>query len=98
MSRRLPMWRSLIGTPDMASCREVARVLQAYLDGEVDEGTTSRVRRHLEVCRRCGLEATTYAEIKRAIEHRRELVPDDARERLRRFAEELMHEPEQHAD
>ncbi len=98
MSPRLPMWRSVIGTPNMASCLEVARVLQAYLDGEVDERTTRRVRRHLEVCRRCGLEATTYAEIKRALEHRREPVPDDTRERLRRFAEELMHEPEVHAD
>lgn len=89
---RLPMWRAMFGTPSMASCMEVARVLQAYLDGEVDERTTRRVRRHLELCRRCGLEASTYVEIKRAVADRQQPVPEDARDRLRRFAEGLMQE------
>ena len=87
---RLPMWRAFIGTPDVASCMEVARVLQAYLDGEVDDRTARRVRHHLELCRRCGLEASTYAEIKRALADRRQPVPEDARERLRRFAQDVM--------
>lgn len=50
-----------------ARCLRVARVLQTYLDGEVDPPTATAVAEHLETCRRCGLEASTYAAIKTAI-------------------------------
>lgn len=50
-----------------ARCRRVARVLQSYLDGEVDPPTAQAVEEHLEECRRCGLEASTYLAIKAAI-------------------------------
>lgn len=49
---------------DEAGCREMSRTLQAYLDGHVDEVTARRVARHLEACRRCGLEAEVYTRIK----------------------------------
>lgn len=49
-----------------ANCMQVRRVLQSYLDGEVDELTARRVGRHLEHCRRCGLNAETYEAIKEA--------------------------------
>ncbi len=78
----------------MASCLEVRRALQSYLDGEVDEVTARRVARHLEACRRCGLEASTYAEIKRALGERSSEVPPDAVARLRQFAERLMDDPQ----
>ena len=45
-------------------CMAVARVLQAYLDGEVDQDTARRVGAHLDVCRRCGMTAHTYRAIK----------------------------------
>lgn len=51
----------------MRRCRRVAKVLQDYLDGEVDARTARAVHDHLEECRRCGLEATTYQAIKDAI-------------------------------
>lgn len=50
-----------------ARCYRVARVLQSYLDGEVDPPTATAVAEHLELCRRCGLEASTYTAIKTAI-------------------------------
>ncbi len=75
-----------------SGCLRVTRVLQAYLDGEVDEATSAMVATHLEECRRCGLEASTYRAIKVAItEAGPDVAPVDANavERLRRFAEDL---------
>ena len=57
----------LIGRLTRSECARVARVLQSYLDGEVDPPTTAMVTAHLEFCRRCGLEASTYRAIKTAI-------------------------------
>jgi anti-sigma factor RsiW len=70
-------------------CPEVGRLLQRYLDGEVDELTAQRIARHLDDCRRCGLKAETYSEIKRTLRAHRPAVPADALERLRDFAERL---------
>lgn len=74
-----------------ANCREAATYLQAYLDGELDDRTVERVAAHLEVCRRCGLEAATYQSIKRALA-RRSAPPPDALIRLHHFAEQLVTE------
>ncbi|HSH22766.1 MAG TPA: zf-HC2 domain-containing protein [Acidimicrobiales bacterium] len=74
------------GLPD---CREVGRVLQSYLDGELDESTARRIGAHLELCQRCGLEAATYLEIRRCLERRARTLPDDSLERLRTFATRL---------
>lgn len=90
MSKPLSWWRSMWGTKDMASCREVARQLNAYLDRELDDVTAQRIARHLDACRRCGLEASTYAEIKAALGRRSDPVPDEALLRLRRFGDELL--------
>jgi len=59
--------KMLIGRLTRSECARVARVLQSYLDGEVDPPTTAMVTAHLEFCRRCGLEASTYRAIKTAI-------------------------------
>lgn len=75
-----------------SECHRVAKVLQSYLDGEAEPATSSRVAAHLEVCRRCGLDASTYLAIKTAIAAGiRESAPaePDAVARLRRFAEGL---------
>ncbi|MEV6055825.1 anti-sigma factor [Streptomyces sp. NPDC052107] len=71
------------------NCMQVARVLQAYLDGETDEVTARRVAAHLEDCRRCGLQAETYQAIKSALSRRAE-PETEAIERLRGFAEGLL--------
>lgn len=73
----------------MASCRQTMRVLQSYLDGQVDEITTRRVGTHLEACRRCGLEASTYREIKAALARRGSDVDPATLERLRAFGEAI---------
>lgn len=93
MTDQLAWWRALVGTKDMASCRQVGRLLQSYLDGEVDDLTARRVARHLDLCRRCGLEASAYAEIKKALARRGNPVPRDAHERLQQIAEQLMETP-----
>lgn len=80
-------WRR--GDDNEASCAEVAAVLQQYLDGQVDDVTTRRVQRHLEACRRCGLEAETYTAIKDALGRRRAALDDDAVRRLRDFGRDL---------
>lgn len=70
------------------SCREVGRVLQQLLDGAIDDLTAQRVRRHLDACRRCGLEAATYEAIKDALGRRADL-DDVALRRLQAFGEQL---------
>ncbi|MGD9798173.1 MAG: anti-sigma factor [Microbacteriaceae bacterium] len=85
MTRWLP-WRR---NDDEATCAEVAGILQHFLDGQVDDMTAQRVRRHLEACRRCGLEAQTYTAIKDALARHRPAPDDEAVERLRAFGEEL---------
>jgi anti-sigma factor RsiW len=70
-------------------CARVGRVLQEYLDSELDAETASQVLSHLEECRHCGLEAETYRRIKDSIG--RQSQPDAAAtDRLRNFAERLI--------
>jgi anti-sigma factor RsiW len=75
-----------------SQCHQAARMLQSYLDGELDPRTTAGVHEHLEVCRRCGLEASAYLAIKTAISSTgaaTSAVDPDAVDRLVRFAHEL---------
>ncbi len=70
-------------------CMATMRVLQSYLDGALDEVAARRVAEHLEDCRRCGLEAEVYTEIKAALGEGDRTVDPRAVERLRRFGEQL---------
>jgi anti-sigma factor RsiW len=74
-----------------SQCQKVVRVLQDYLDGEANASTAAMVAEHLEQCRRCGLEASTYRAIKSAIAASapEQVIDAAAVERLRRFADEL---------
>lgn len=85
MRLRRPFWRRR-GTP--LNCGEVARVLQAYIDGELEAGA-DLVADHLEDCRRCGLEEALYTDIKVSLATRGGEVDPDALERLRSFGREL---------
>ncbi len=89
MTRTLSWWQRLHGDAEVASCREASRALQAYLDGQVDDVTARRVARHLQTCRRCGLDAATYLAIRAALVRRGHDVDPDAVARLRRFAQSL---------
>jgi anti-sigma factor RsiW len=70
------------------SCMRVVRVLQSYLDGEVDEATARRVAAHLEVCRRCGMSADSYRAIKASLA-RRQVWDHQTRRRLEIFARQV---------
>lgn len=70
-------------------CREAGRLLQRHLDGELDELGSRRVARHLEACRRCGMDAESYEEIKRALRRSAGRPPADAVGRLLAFGRQL---------
>ena len=70
-------------------CDEVGRLLQHYLDGDLDARRASRLAAHLEDCRRCGLEADTYERIKTSLAERRGSVPADSLARLREFGQRI---------
>ncbi|HMO10051.1 MAG TPA: zf-HC2 domain-containing protein [Actinotalea sp.] len=75
-----------------SECHRVAKVLQAYLDGEAPVPTAAFVAAHLEVCRMCGLEASTYLAIRTAIAVGAPAGPapdPGAVDRLRRFGDGL---------
>lgn len=67
----------------------VARVLQAYLDGEAGEETARRVGAHLHICRRCGMKAATYRAIKASLSRGGDGMDDLTRRRLEDFAHRL---------
>lgn len=88
--------RNFIARPrhrQAARCLEVAELLQAYVDHELAPPTTIGVRRHLRMCRRCGLEARTYRLIKDAVSKGTHHADADAVAELRRFAATLRSAP-----
>jgi predicted anti-sigma-YlaC factor YlaD len=82
-------WRrhALVDRP--LTCGEVGKLLQRYLDGETDEHATAKVAEHLEDCRRCGLEAGIYREIKASLARQATVLPETTLTRLRRFGAQL---------
>lgn len=75
---------------DELSCRQVGRVIQQFLDGESDDVTTELVADHLDACRRCGLDADTYLQIKAALARSANEPSAEALERLREFGARLV--------
>ena len=73
------------------SCRQAAKVIQSYLDGETDIGTGRAVAAHLELCRQCGMKAAAYEAIKQALAHQATATDGQALDRLAAFVEELAH-------
>lgn len=74
--------------PSRSECHRIGRLLQRYLDSELDVDSACTVLIHLEECKRCGLEAASYREIKQSL--RRTGRPDqETASRLRKFAEGL---------
>ncbi len=74
---------------DELDCREVARVLQTYLDAELDQQTARKISHHLEDCRRCGLEASIYRELKQRLSDLGRPIDPEIVERLRVFVDQL---------
>ena len=84
-----PLWRRHAVADRPLTCREVGKLLQRYLDGETNAQATARVAEHLEDCRRCGLEADIYREIKAAVARQAPTLPETTLARLRRFGDRL---------
>ena len=86
MRLRRPWWRR----NQPPSCKHVGRVLQAYLDGQLDPADVEAVAEHLEACVHCGLELATYERIKASLAAPSSDPPDpETLARLRQFTEEL---------
>lgn len=73
----------------MPDCARVARVLQAYLDGELDDRHTAMVASHLEHCHRCNIEADVYERVKDQLRELHEQPDQAAIARLRHFADHV---------
>lgn len=71
------------------SCRQVGKVLQSFLDGELDDTTAMKVADHLEACRRCGMSADDYLEIKASLGLGAAELPEDSMRRLLEFSRRL---------
>lgn len=72
------------------SCRQVGRLLQAYLDEELHDARAVLVADHLDDCLACGLNAASYRWLKAQLAS---LVPPDDEaqlDRLRGFADHLL--------
>lgn len=78
--------------PKKTNCREVARRLQSYLDGELDGDRMDQIRAHLDSCVDCGLEYEVFAAIKTDIHALSTPVESDALARLREFSARISEE------
>lgn len=85
--------RILRRDPSSLRCRKVRRLLNAFLDDEIDATLARRVAAHLEVCEHCGFEAETYRAVKRALTDVREDLDPEIIERLERFVDHLPSDP-----
>lgn len=70
-------------------CREVARVLQSFIDGELPASQADDVALHLEHCERCGIEEDVYRQVKQSLEQLAVAPDPEAIRRLRNSAEAL---------
>ena len=76
---------------EMLVCSEVGRLLQRFLDGELDDPVTAgAIAAHLDVCEPCGLEADAYRRIKAALQAHRADPGDGSLARLHDFGRRLM--------
>lgn len=73
------------------NCMKTVRVLQTFLDGALDETTANKVAQHLEDCRRCGLEADVYSQIKTVLINQYRPVDQELIDHLRLFGELISH-------
>ena len=73
-----------LGDADMIPCEEALKVVQEYLDGELDEASARSVRKHFDACGRCyphlDFEKAYRDAVCRAV--KRETVPSDLRAKV----------------
>lgn len=85
----MKIFGGLIGTRNQMSCHQVGKVLQSYLDDELDDAAARKVVAHLEDCRRCGLEVETYEALKASLQRGPAGLAAEPVVRLREFGARL---------
>lgn len=86
-------WRPKIfrrSAAESLDCHTVAEQLQLYLDHEIEQERSALIAAHLDYCRKCGLEADAYEQIKSTLASQRQAVPDESVQRLRAFGRGLL--------
>jgi len=84
------------GQTDRLGCRQVRKVLQAFLDGEIDPRRGEIIAAHLESCSRCRVEADTLHRVIAELRQRRPDLDLDAYTRLSATIDRLISETERH--
>ncbi len=75
---------------DLIECMRVRRLLQSYLDGELDdEHGAAMVARHLQACRRCGMAADSIQFLKDHVARFRHDPSPEQAQRVERVIDEL---------
>ncbi|CAG4906181.1 MULTISPECIES: zf-HC2 domain-containing protein [Acidithrix] len=82
-----------IETAKRIECMHNIRRLQQYLDGTLPEPSRRKTKAHLEVCRRCGLEATVYSDIKKALRQSAPEIDSVLLNELKLRGEQLRNQP-----
>jgi anti-sigma factor RsiW len=83
------------GVRDRIECMRIRPLLQAFVDGGLDDEQRKRIAAHLEACRRCGLEASTYRTLKERLRGLARPADSDAVARLEAFVDDLGGEPDE---
>ncbi len=76
------------------NCMHVISVLQEYLDGTLDHDQAKQIALHIEDCRRCGLEASVFTQIKSVLQGFDAPAERETLEHLRQFGERLVYQSE----
>ncbi len=74
---------------DRWRCRQVGRVLQAHLDGELPADASADVAAHLEACRRCGMAVEDFLAMSAALSTLAEELDPGVRQRLEALLDQL---------
>lgn len=85
----MSLFRRVVIADRPLSCRQVGKILQSFLDSELDEISTDKVAEHLEDCRRCGMAADEYLEIKASLGRGAPVALEESLGRLVEFARRL---------
>lgn len=78
------------------SCREVVGLLQAFLDGEIDDPRVIEVADHLDACLDCGMQADAYRWLKAAVAGIARADDPRQLQRLQTFADALVSRGQRH--
>lgn len=90
---------SFLGTRAKSyDCKQVGKLLQEYLDDQLNEAVRAKMQTHLMMCADCGLEYTTFLQLKHALADRRNALPEDAIRRLQQFSTKLAEQSHDHPD